>query len=495
MDPKRIFRGLVCTSLSVALMLAPMALPAQPVGLPSLGASSSAELSPALERSLGDAIMEQGRHDPDYIADLDINQYLTQLGRKLAAQAPQVIDQRITVFPVRDPSINAFALPGGYIGINSGMIVASESESELAGVLAHEIGHVMQRHIARGITQQSQGTGIMVATMVGALLAALAGQGDLAMGVATFGQAAAIDRQLGFSRSAEQEADRAGFQMMRKAGFDVRGMVAMFQRLTTASRLNEGTGGGSYASTHPLSIQRMSDIENRVREVPTQAHQDSTAYWFARTHLALIQARDTNDRQRVQLSLQRDAQQEQGVRRAAAWYGLALLAWGKKDTKAVRAALVEAGKDVKAPQLDMLAVQLEQLTQPAQALALAQAAWAHWPDSQGMALTLARAMQAAQQDKDVIAFLQARSKQWPEVSEFKKLLADSYERLGDSVQAHLTMAEYYEQTGALPTAVELLQQARQLSQDFYVQSEVDMRIRMLRQRMDDKRALLEQFKS
>lgn len=495
MDPKRVFRSLVCTGLSMAMILAPMTLPAQPVGLPSLGASSSSELSPAQERVLGDAIMEQGRHDPDYIADLDINQYLTQLGRRLAAQAPQAIDQLITVFPVRDPSINAFTLPGGYIGINSGMIVASESESELAGVLAHEISHVMQRHIARGITQQSQGTGIMVATMAGALLAALAGQGDLAMGVATFGQAAAIDRQLGFSRSAEQEADRAGFQMMRKAGFDVRGMVTMFQRLNAASRLNEGAGGGGYASTHPLSIQRMSDIENRVREYPVQTYKDSTAYWFARAHLALIQAQDTNDRQRVQLSLQRDAQSEQGVRRAAAWYGLAQLAWEKKDYVGVRAALDEAGKDVAAPQLDILAVKLEQRPQPAQALALAQTAWARWPNSQGMALTLAEVMQAMRQDKDVIVFVQARIKQWPEIAELKKLLANSYERLGEHVQAHQAMADYYEQTGALPTAVELLQQARQLSRDFYTQSEIDMRLRLLRERMDDKRALLEQFKS
>src|SRR3546814_360305 len=159
------------------------------------------------------------------------------MGRSLAAHAPQPIDQRITVFPLRDPSINAFALPGGYIGINSGLIVASGSESELAAVMAHEIGHVMQRHIARGIAQQSQGTGIMVASMVGALLAALAGQGDLAMGVATFGQAAAIDRQLGFSRSAEQEADRAGFLMMRQAGYDVRGMVAMFRSEEHTSEL------------------------------------------------------------------------------------------------------------------------------------------------------------------------------------------------------------------------------------------------------------------
>ena len=243
---------------------------AQPMGLPSMGAVSSSELSPAVERTLGQAIMEQGRQDPTYIGDLDINQYLTALGRKLAAHAPQALAQDITVFAVRDPSINAFALPGGYIGVHSGLVVGAQSESELAGVLAHEIGHVMQRHIARGIAQQSQGTGIMVASLVGALLAALAGQGDLAMGVATFGQAAAIDRQLGFSRGAEQEADRAGLQMMRQAGFDPRGMLAMFRRLMNASRLNEGTGGG-YASTHPLSIQRLSDIENRIEGQPAAA--------------------------------------------------------------------------------------------------------------------------------------------------------------------------------------------------------------------------------
>src|SRR3546814_16497860 len=132
--------------------------------------------------------------------------------------------------------------------------------------------------------------------MVGALLAALAGQGDLAMGVATFGQAAAIDRQLGFSRSAEQEADRAGFLMMRQAGYDVRGMVAMFQRLMNASRLNEGGGGGSYASTHPLSIQRMSDIENRVREIPVQAHQERPSSWYVSSSLPLLPAGDGKSR-------------------------------------------------------------------------------------------------------------------------------------------------------------------------------------------------------
>src|SRR5690606_9083972 len=119
--------------------------------------------------------------------------------------------------------------------------------------------------------------------------------------------------------------------MLRQAGYDVRGMVAMFQRLMNASRLNEGSGGGSYASTHPLSIQRMSDIENRVREVPVHAHQDKPAYWYVRSRLSLMQARDTNARQRAVQALEHDSAHAEGIQRSAAWYGLAWLAWEKKD--------------------------------------------------------------------------------------------------------------------------------------------------------------------
>ena len=201
------------------------------------------------------------RRDPTYVDDTELSQYLTTMGRKLATYSPGAVPE-VEMFGVRDPEINAFAMPGGFIGVNTGLIVASASESELAAVLAHEIGHVVQRHIARGMTQQNQNSMVMLASLAGALLAALAGGGgNLAMGVAAFGQAAAINRQLGFSRDAEREADRAGFQMLTKAGYDPQGMSDMFGRLMNASRLNEGMGGGSWASTHPLSIERMSDAE------------------------------------------------------------------------------------------------------------------------------------------------------------------------------------------------------------------------------------------
>ena len=163
----------------------------QPVGLPNIGSSEAAELSPQIEAELGAAIMAQGRRDPTFIDDTEISQYLTEMGRKLAEFAPGGSPQ-VQLFAVRDPEINAFALPGGFISINSGLVVSSRSESELAGVVAHEIGHVSQRHVARGMTQQKQSGVLMAASMAAALLAALAGGGaNLGMGVAAFGQAAA----------------------------------------------------------------------------------------------------------------------------------------------------------------------------------------------------------------------------------------------------------------------------------------------------------------
>ncbi|HEX7387658.1 MAG TPA: M48 family metalloprotease [Castellaniella sp.] len=482
--------GGLCLGAALAL-----SLPAwgQPIGLPSMGATSAAELSPSVEHLLGEAIMEEGRHDPTYIPDLDINQYLTSLGRRLAAHAPQPLTQPITVFAIRDPSINAFALPGGYIGVNSGLVVAAQNESEMAGVLAHEIGHVMQRHIARGIAQASQGTGMMVASLVGALLAALAGQGQLAMGVAAFGQAATIDRQLGFSRSAEQEADRAGFQMMRAAGFDPRGMLDMFRKLMGAASLNEGAGS-VYTSTHPLSIQRLSDIENRLAELPPVHPKPDPEFWFVRAQLALIQARGNDSRRNLTQSLRAQSRGTQVLPRAAALYGLASLEQISGKLEQAQADLTQAAALQDSPQIAVLGIRLAAARSSVAAVEAGATAWKRWPDSQGVAYERARALQAAKQDAAAVPFLQARITQWPDVPEFQKLLADSLNRLGRQAAAHEALASYYEQTGALPTAVEHLEQARRLSKDFYAQSKLDAEIREVRERLKAQQALLAPYK-
>lgn len=494
-DRKARHSRFLALTLAASMLASPLAH-SQPVGIPSMGAASSAELSPALERTLGEAIMEQGRRDPSYIADPDVSQYLTELGQELARHASGSAGQPITVFALRDRQINAFALPGGFIGINSGLMVASESESELASVVAHEIGHVMQRHIARGMTQGSQSSAIMMASLAGALLAALAGSGDLAMGVAAFGQAAAIDRQLGFSRQAEQEADRIGFEMMTRAGYEPRGMLDMFNRLSNVARLNEGMGGNVYTRTHPLSIQRMSDIENRVRAVPAATRRDSTTFWYVRAKLRVMEARAGQARASAVAQLKRETEQFHGIRQSAAWYGLAYEAFLRQDYETARQALANIGPSGDdSSEVAVLNVRLA-LDQgdTAQGLELSRRAWARWPDRQAVALAHVDSLQKSGRDDQAVQFLQGRILDWPDVPRFHQLLAQSHERLGQTVEARRAMARYYELTGALPVAIEQLQQARGLTSDFYLQSQLDAEIRIMKDRLMADRALLERFR-
>jgi len=496
---------------------------AQPVGLPNLGAASGQELSPLLERTLGDAIMEQGRRDPTYIADAQINQYLTALGHRLAAASPaawQTPAQPITVFAVRDAQINAFALPGGYVGIHSGLLVAADSESELAGVLAHEIGHVLQRHVARGMTQASRSNHLMMASVAAALLAALAGSGDLAMGVASFGQAAAIDQQLGFSRQAEQEADRIGMDMLRRAGFDPQGMVKTFGRLMNLSRLNEGSGA-AYASTHPLSIQRMSDMENRARSLsnpasnPTSTRQpqpqvDNPDFWFVRAKLRMMQARSSsslgNNTVYALAELERETQlsgANTNARASAAWYGLAWAALQRNDLLKAEEYLRKAGwtddeeshADIPYAPIANLAVSLRLKQENwALALQLSQQTVRQWPQDLDSALTRAEVLQAVEQHDEAIKFLAQSILRWPNQARLYQLQAMSFERLQQGVAARQAMATYYEKMGALPAAVEQLRQARAMSTDFYMQTQLDVHIRQLQNTLLENRALLERFR-
>lgn len=486
----------ICAAL--ALPALPATAWAQPMGLPSMGAASAADLSPALERSLGEAIMSQGRRDPTYVDDPELSQYLTTMGRKLAAFSPGAVPD-VEMFGVRDPEINAFAMPGGFIGVNTGLIVSSGSESELAAVLAHEIGHVVQRHIARGMTQQSQNSMVMLASLAGALLAALAGGGgNLAMGVAAFGQAAAINRQLGFSRDAEREADRAGFTMLTKAGYDAQGMAQMFSRLMNASRLNEGAGGGSWASTHPLSIERMSDVQNRVRSLPVSRHVDSDDFWYIRAKMRVVQGRDAVSLRTAGQQLQDEAQALSGVRRSAAYYGLALQAFQRNSLDEADRQLAQAQVDGRdSPQMAKLAVDIALARKDnRRAQDLAQAATRRWPEQRALGIAYATALQANGRHAEAQDYLRAKIKQWgSDEPSLYQMLAQSEERTGKPVQARRDLARYYVMTGAFAAAESQLQQARGMSTDFYEQSQIDVQIKEVKDKLAEERQLLERFKS
>lgn len=251
--------------LAAALVCPPVQ--AQPAGLPGLGDGESISLS--AERQLGDRIARELYRDPDYIEDPVLDEYIQLLWAplvraaaargELSAELQERFAWRILLG--RDRSVNAFALPGGYLGVHLGLIAVVGSHDELASVLAHELSHVSQRHIARGMSEQSRMTPWLIGAMIlGALAASKSPQSAQALIVG--GQAAAVQSQLSYSRDMEREADRVGYGILVDAGYDPRGFVGMFGKLQQAAGLNDN-GAFPYLRSHPLTSERMADMQAR----------------------------------------------------------------------------------------------------------------------------------------------------------------------------------------------------------------------------------------
>ena len=251
-------------------------------GLPDLGDEAQETISPQLERQIGEQSMFQIRADKSYLDDAEVADYLNLLGRSLVFNSSEP-GQPFEFFAINDNAINAFAMPGGFIGINSGLILTSQSESELASVLSHEIAHVTQHHLARMISGTKFDTLASMALLAAAILAARSNP-DAAMATIFGVQAGAIQRRINFTRLHEQEADRIGLEILQKSGFDTRAMPAFFERLQKASRLLEGNTP-SYLRTHPITNERVADIANRVQQIPYRPVDSSLDFHLVRAKL------------------------------------------------------------------------------------------------------------------------------------------------------------------------------------------------------------------
>ncbi len=236
--------------------------------LPSLGENT--EMTLGQELKIGQSVVREIVRDPDYVDDPVLVEYVDNIWRSLRETSlnkgylNQELNDRFAweVLLIRDKTVNAFALPGGFMGVHLGLIAVVSNRDELASVLGHELSHISQRHIARMMTKQSQQTPLVLGAMLLGLIAASRSPnaaGAMIMG----GQAGAMQTQLNFSRDMEREADRVGFSVMEQAGYDPVGFVTMFQKLEQAARLNDN-GGFPYLRSHPLTTERIADMQGRM---------------------------------------------------------------------------------------------------------------------------------------------------------------------------------------------------------------------------------------
>ncbi len=485
----------VAAALSVQPALIPVAR-AQLNDLPSLGEAGGDDLSPAAERKLGEAIMREARQDPQYMDDPDSTEYLNNLGYKLVAASPARYTD-FNFFFVRDPMMNAFALPGGFIGVHTGLILTAQSESELAAVLAHEIGHVAQRHIARMIAKERDSGMIALGALLLAILAARSGSsssGQMTEAAIAAGQAAAIQQQLNFSREAEREADRVGFQILNGAGFDVTAMATFFTRLQQGSRIYE-SAAPAYLRTHPLTVERIADIQTRVRELKPHPHPDSLDFQLVRARLRVLQddsvqgTRDALDYFKGQLANHSTPSE------AAANYGAAVAAL-KLNQPAVALQYAQTARRLArtpAAMLDKIVADARYAaaktdTERADAVRMARDATVRFPISRLTAMNYVDLLQKSGQDEPAVAFLREQLALPHSEPQYYELLARSFAALGHKTLQHQATAEMYLLKGSLPAAIDQLQSARKANDaDFYVLSEVDARLRQLTQKMREQR--------
>ena len=467
------FRALALVSAAL-IALAPRAWAQS--ALPDLGSVGDLELSPQMERRLGESIVREMRRDPQFIDDPELSEYLGTVGGRLS-QAMGA-RQDFEFFGVRDPTINAFALPGGFVGVHTGLITAADTESELASVLAHELSHVTQRHIARMLGQQKQMQLPVLAAMAAALLLGRS-RPDLASGATVAVQGAAASTQLSYSRDFERDADRTGLQALVAAGYDPRAMAAFFEKMQRSQRVSDDGTVPGYLRTHPVTTERIADAQNRVAALPYKQTPDSVEFHLVRAKLRA----EGGDAQDTVTHFERAVNEKRYANEAAARYGLVSALLRARRAKAADAEMTKLrATAVSSPMIDALEARVRQANNDVAGAekVLAQAR-ARYPISRALLYAQVGVLQDASRNEQAIALLNEAVRNSPGDPRLRALQSRSYAALGKRLLQHQAQGEYYALQGSLPAAIEQLQLARGAGDgDFYQLSVVDARLKDLR---------------
>ncbi|HET9580200.1 MAG TPA: M48 family metalloprotease [Usitatibacter sp.] len=475
-------------ALLFSFLFAAAAIAASAQGLPDLGDASSASLSETQERTIGNRIMRDVRIDPAYVDDPEVSDYLNSLGQRLllAAEGPR---REISFFVVQDDTINAFALVGGHIGVHTGLIALTQNESELAGVVAHEIAHILQRHQAR-MMHGSRGTQwTSLAALALAMLASRGGgsqSGQITEAAIAGAGALQIQNQLNYTREHEREADRVGLTLLDRAGFDPRGMASFFDRMLRANRLNEYKGAPSYLRTHPLTTERIADIQDRVNELPARMVPDSLDYRIAR---AKIRASTGSAAEAVEL-FKTLLEDKTVVRPREDVYGMALAQRRARDLQGAWKTLEPLRQGASHPAFELLAAQLAaDMGRNDQSVEIYRKAVRANASYRALLYGYLNQLTAMGRDKEVLAELDDRLRLVQDDPRLYEIQARAYEHTGQPIAQHRAQAEAYYRKGNLSAAVDQLELAvKQKGSNFYEISSAESRLRELRAQLEIQRA-------
>nr|WP_240725137.1 M48 family metalloprotease [Haliea sp. SAOS-164] len=442
--------------------------------LPNLGDASTSMFSAEFEHQLGRAWLRSFRSQVRTVDDPLLFDYLENLTYRLVSHS-QLSDRRIELVVVDNPTINAFAVPGGVIGVHNGLLMYAQSEDELATVLAHEIAHLSQRHFSRGVEYQKSQTPINLAALLAGMVIMATAGGDAGMAAISASQALAQNNALRYSRSNEAEADRIGMQTLVDAGMDPYAAPAMFERMLQSQRFTSAERIPEFLRTHPLSENRIADTRNRARTYPKAIHPDNLEYQLMRARV-INQLAATPEQ-----AVQRFRGELAGTSRSteAARYGLvlALTNAGRADEAALELDSIWSGdRDrieyvIADAEIDILRDRPERAAEKlARQLKLT-------PGNHPLTMEYARALTRNQQAHIAEEVLTEQSKRRPNDPGLWYELAEVQGLSGNIIGLHQSRAEYFILNGYLDEAQKQLSYARRLvKNDFPTTARIDQRL-------------------
>jgi len=466
--------------LSLCLLCTTSFAYAKDLDLPDIGDSGASLMTPAQERRVGEAVMHNLRRAGMIVDDPIATAYLNQLGYHLLAQRDNPDQTNFSFFLVNDKSINAFALPGGFIGINYGLVMATDSEDELASVVAHEIAHVTQRHYARAYDMGKSSELPVLAAIIAAIVLGAHGNADIGQAAIATAAGASAQHQINFTRHNEEEADRIGIQLLAKAGFDPDMMAEFFEKLDKESRLY-GSNVPAFLMDHPVNSERITDARNRAQQLPRPKPHDELMYLLIRDR---IMAQSSSEIQTTAKKFESDLGQAQGEQKIALRYGYMLtLIQQEKYPQALKQVNMLLAYD---PQRIVFLLAKAEINmragQKKSAIATYEEALQLYPANSAITYSYADALiqehQYAKAEKVLTNYLKTPT----DNPNFYQLLARATTKTGKPANAHEALAEYYYQVGQLHQAIDQINLALKTKHlDFYTTSRLEAQLVRIKQ--------------